>query len=372
MNKNHHVVIMAGGIGSRFWPMSRSNRPKQFLDVLGTGKSLLQLTYERFLTFIPKENIWIVTHKQYVYLVQEQLPDMPVECILPEPVGRNTAPCVAYAAFRIQSINPKARMVVAAADHLILDSERFKQDILLALKATHKQDIIMTLGIHPIRPDTGYGYIQFLDLPDKSLGYNKVKTFTEKPTLEIAQSFLQSGDFLWNSGIFIFSIKTILKSFEKYMPELYELFSGIRKKLNSPEESASIKAVYDRCKNISIDNGIMELADNVYVIPGLFGWSDLGTWLSLYNEYEKDYLGNAVNGKAMMYNASNNMVHIENKEKLVLIEGLENYIVVDTQNVLMIARMNSEQRIKEFVSDVKNTKDEKVLRPDKNGTNPYV
>lgn len=353
MNKNHHVVIMAGGIGSRFWPMSRSGRPKQFLDVLGTGQTLIQQTYERFLAIIPQENIWVVTNSQYTNLVKDQLPDLPVQNILPEPVGRNTAPCVAYAAFRIHQVNPKARMVVAASDHLILNPEKFRKDILLALTAT-KEDIIMTLGIQPTRPDTGYGYIQYLESPEtQETGYHKVKTFTEKPTREIALSFIQSGDFLWNSGLFIFSTKTILKAFEKFMPELYELFSGIRKELNGPNEPSAIKSVYDRCKNISIDNGIMELADNVFVIPGHFGWSDLGTWVSLYQEYPKDYLGNAVYGKGMIYNSSNNIIRVEKKDKLVLIEGLEKYIIVDTDNVLLICKMDSEQRIKEFVSDVR-------------------
>lgn len=354
MNKNHHVVIMAGGIGSRFWPMSRSNRPKQFLDVLGMGTTLIQQTYERFLKIIPTENIWVVTNTQYVGMVQEQLPNIPVSNILAEPVGRNTAPCVAYAAFRIHQLNPKARMVVAASDHLIMNPEKFQKNILLALTASGKEEIIMTLGIQPTRPDTGYGYIQFRESPDtEGLGYHKVKTFTEKPTKEIAQSFIQSGDFLWNSGIFIFSTKTILKSFEKFMPELYELFQGIRKQLNSPEEPTAVKSVYDRCKNISIDNGIMELAENVFVIPGHFGWSDLGTWVSLYQEYQKDYLGNAVYGKGMIYNSSNNIIRVEKKDKLVLVEGLEKYIIVDTENVLLICKMDSEQRIKEFVGDAK-------------------
>jgi mannose-1-phosphate guanylyltransferase len=354
MNKNHHVVIMAGGIGSRFWPMSRSNRPKQFLDVLGTGKTLIQQTYERFLEIIPAENIWVVTNTQYTDLVREQLPNLTESNILPEPVGRNTAPCVAYAAFRIHQVNPKARMVVAASDHLIMNPDRFRKDILLALTATKTEDIIMTLGIQPSRPDTGYGYIQYLDSPETSgSGYHKVKTFTEKPTREIALSFIQSGDFLWNSGIFIFSVKTILKAFEKFMPELHELFVGIRKQLNTPEEAPAIKSVYDRCKNISIDNGIMELAENVFVIPGHFGWSDLGTWVSLYQEYQKDYLGNAVYGKGMIYNSSNNIIRVEKKDKLVLVEGLEKYIIVDTDNVLLICKMDSEQRIKEFVGDAK-------------------
>ncbi len=353
MNKNHHVVIMAGGIGSRFWPMSRSNRPKQFLDVLGTGETLIQQTYKRFQEIIPNENIWVVTNTQYVGMVREQLPEILETNILAEPVGRNTAPCVAYAAFRIHQLNPKARMVVAASDHLIMSPDKFQKDILLALTAT-KEEIIMTLGIQPTRPDTGYGYIQFRESPKTAeSGYHQVKTFTEKPTREIAQSFIQSGDFLWNSGIFIFSIKTIMKAFEKFMPELYELFQGIRKQLNTPEEALAVKSVYDRCKNISIDNGIMELAENVYVIPGHFGWSDLGTWVSLYQEYQKDYLGNAVYGKGMIYNSSNNIIRVEKKDKLVLVEGLDKYIIVDTENVLLICKMDSEQRIKEFVGDAK-------------------
>ncbi|NBV12924.1 MAG: mannose-1-phosphate guanylyltransferase [Sphingobacteriia bacterium] len=359
MNKNHHVVIMAGGIGSRFWPMSRTHRPKQFLDVLDTGRTLIQQTWDRFETLVPKENIWVVTNSSYLNWVNTQLPEMSQDRILLEPMGRNTAPCVAYAAFRIHQVNPKAKIVVAASDHLILQGEKFGHDILTALDSVGKSDMLMTLGIKPTRPDTGYGYIQYVEnkeTPDAS--YFKVKTFTEKPTLEIAQSFLQSGDFLWNSGIFIFSAKTILKSFEEYMPELFELFSSIRKKLDTPDETDAIAEVYARCKNISIDNGIMELAQNVYVIPGDFGWSDLGTWVSLYQQYEKDYLGNAVSGKGKIYGSSGNMIRCEHPDKLVLIEGLENYIVVDTDNVLLICKMSSEQKIKEFVGDVKKEKKE--------------
>jgi mannose-1-phosphate guanylyltransferase len=266
-------------------------------------------------------------------------------------MGRNTAPCVAYAAFRIHQVNPKAKIVVAASDHLILQGEKFGHDILTALDSVGKSDILMTLGIKPTRPDTGYGYIQYVEnkeTPDAS--YFKVKTFTEKPTLEIAQSFIQSGDFLWNSGIFIFSAKSILKSFEEYMPELFELFSSIRKKLDTPDETDAIAEVYARCKNISIDNGIMEKAQNVKVILADIGWSDLGTWKSLYEIKEKDEKQNVIEGRVLIFDTEKCIIKTPH-HKLVVVHGLQNYIVAEHGNALMICPKEQEQQVKLFVEE---------------------
>ena len=279
---------MAGGIGSRFWPMSRSNFPKQFHDILGTGKTLIRMTFERFSGFLPPENIFVVTNARYLSLVQEQLPELALHQILPEPIGRNTAPCINYAFAKIGSKNPKATIFVAASDHLILDEPAFLKDAALALKVCSERSYIMTLGIQPSRPDTGYGYIQYIEENDLD-PYHKIKTFTEKPELEIAKSFIRSGDFLWNSGMFVFSVNTISAAFEKYLPDMFELFAGIKGSYFTDAEAAAIEDVYLKCKNVSIDIGIMEHAGNVYVIPSDCGWSDLGTWGSMYEHMEKDY-----------------------------------------------------------------------------------
>src|SRR6185503_19754469 len=275
MNKHNYVVIMAGGIGSRFWPMSRQNYPKQFLDILNTGKTLIQWTFDRFASFIPKENIYVVTSNEYRDIVHKQLPQMPEENILGEPSRKNTAPCIAYISFKLQQKDPKASLIVAPADHLILDTKGFTKVCLEALSFVGKHSAFITLGIKPTYPNTGYGYIQH-EQHSVSDNVYKVKTFTEKPNLELAKTFLASGDFLWNAGIFVWQVKNILLAFEKYLPEMYELFAAEKDTLNTSGERKALEQIYPQCTNISIDFGIMEKAHNVYVIPSSFGWSDLG------------------------------------------------------------------------------------------------
>ena len=297
---------MAGGIGSRFWPMSTSEKPKQFLDILGVGKTLLQQTYERFVSICPKENIFIVTNRQYDDLVIEQL-QVSDEQIISEPVRRNTAPCIAYASYKIAQLNPDANIVVAPSDHLILKEDAFRDIINLAFKKSSSEDCLITLGIKPSRPDTGYGYIQFIEAKDEeSKLIKRVKTFTEKPDLKLALGFLSSGDFYWNSGIFIWSLKSILSAMDTLLPEVSDLFKEGKDKYNTSAEGDFIESTYQQCKNISIDYGIMEKADNVFVVLSDFGWSDLGTWGSLYDNLSKNGKDNAVIGKKVfMYDSSN-------------------------------------------------------------------
>lgn len=352
MRENFFVVIMAGGIGTRFWPVSRTEFPKQFHDILGRGKSLVQETFDRFAAYIPEENIYIVTNERYNDLVQEQLPALKPDQILLEPIGRNTAPCVAYASYKIHSKNPKATLVVAPADHLIQDEDMFKEDILLAMNTASKKEVIMTLGITPSRPDTGYGYIQYLKGENGS-GYYKVKTFTEKPNLELAKSFLASGDFLWNSGIFIFSTQTILNAFNSFLPEIGEPFAEINDTYYSEKEREAIEQLYSTCKNISIDYGIMEKAQNVYVIPSSFSWSDLGTWSSVHSHTDQDGEGNAAPDQTVFYDCKDNVIRVSKSDKVVVIDGLEGYIVVDTDDALLICRKDNEQFIKQIVGDMR-------------------
>lgn len=351
MNKNTYAVIMAGGIGSRFWPFSRTSNPKQFHDVLGVGESMLQLTANRLHEICLQENIYVVTNKDYRNLVAEQLPFLHESQILCEPIGRNTAPAIAYACFKIAGLNPDANIVVMPSDHVVLKEEAFKTTLEKALAASEKENKLITLGIKPSRPDTGYGYIQFIDdVPGSEL--KKVKTFTEKPNLEIAKMFLESGDFVWNSGIFIWNSKTILQAFRTHLSEIAEIFEDGASYLNTQHEDEFIAKAYSHSRNISIDYGIMEKADNVYVLLSDFGWSDLGTWNSLYSIGHKDENGNVIDGDVLIYDAKNNIVKTP-KERLVVIQGLEGYIVAEFDNVLMICKKEEEQRVKEFVSDVK-------------------
>jgi mannose-1-phosphate guanylyltransferase len=360
MKKNTYAAIMAGGIGSRFWPASRTSVPKQFLDIIGTGRTLIQATYDRFLKICPKENIFILTHTDYVSLVKEQLPDLTDEQILTEPARKNTAPCIAYSAFKINKINPDANIIVAPSDHIILNEEEFVRIADLAVDFVSKNNALATLGIRPTRPDTGYGYIQFYE-EEASPGIHKVKTFTEKPQKEVAKQFLASGDFLWNGGIFIWNVKTILSSLEKNLLEVYDAFVEAEPSILSENEKEAVEKAFITCPSISIDYGVMEKASNVYTLPSSFGWSDLGTWASLYAEKEKDYLKNAVNGKnVVVYDSNNNIINVPN-EKLVVIQGLENFIVVDTDDVLLICSKDEEQRIKEFTHDIKMKKGDKYL-----------
>lgn len=359
MNQNWYVVIMAGGIGSRFWPYSRNSYPKQFLDVLNTGSSLLQMTVKRFDTICPPENIYIVTNKDYEGLVKEQLPGIRPEQILSEPVKRNTAPCVAYASYKIREKNPDATMVVAPSDHLIFREKDFTDSIRKGLEEAEKGDKLITLGIKPNRPETGYGYIQYHRTEDSVL--KKVKTFTEKPQLELAQKFLESGDFVWNAGIFIWKANSIISSFEAFLPEQAEIFEEGRKKFYTSGEEDFIKNAYSQCKNISIDYGIMEKAENVYVMLTDFGWSDLGSWNSLHEIYpEKDGSANAVDGNALLFDSSDCMVKGDN-DKLIVVQGLEGYLVAQCNDVTLICKKDDEQRFREYVSEVKSKKGDKFL-----------
>ncbi len=360
MNRHHYVVIMAGGIGSRFWPMSRQNFPKQFLDILNTGKTLIQWTFERFVSFIPVENIFVVTSQEYSGIVHAQLPLLPVANILGEPSRKNTAPCIAYISFKLQQMDPLASLIVAPADHLILDTLAFNKVCLEALSFVNKHNAFITLGIKPTYANTGYGYIQH-DQVSVTDNVYKVKTFTEKPNLELARTFLASGDFLWNAGIFVWQVKNIIQAFEKYLPEMYDVFTADKDKFNTPAEKSALEHIYPLCTTISIDFGIMEKADNVYVIPSSFGWSDLGTWNSAYENLDKDYLENAVAGEnAVVIDATRCIVHARN-EKLVVLQGLDNFIVVDTKDVLLICKREKEQEIKEYVAEVKRNKGDRYL-----------
>jgi len=360
MNKHHYVAIMAGGIGSRFWPMSRTNYPKQFLDILGTGKTLIQQTFERYSKVVPTENIYVVTSNEYAILVKKQLPEIAEENILSEPYRKNTAPCIAYISFKLISKDPKACMVAAPSDHLVLETDEFVKTTHNALNFVDHLNALVTLGIKPNYPNTGYGYIQH-DTLEAAPGIFRVKTFTEKPNLELAKTFIASGDFLWNAGIFFWKVKNILTAFEKYLPEMYEVFAAEKDKFNSPEEAAVLNDIYTQCSNISIDFGIMEKADNVYVIPASFGWSDLGTWKSAWENIEKDSLENAVAGKkVVVIDSTKCMVHVPDT-KLVVLQGLENFIVVDTKDVLLICKKEKEQEIKDYVAEVKKAVGDKYL-----------
>ena len=360
MNKHNYVAIMAGGIGSRFWPMSRTNFPKQFLDILNTGKTLIQSTYERFASFIPAENIFVVTSNEYVNIVKKQLPDIPMQNILGEPSRKNTAPCIAYISFKLHQLDPKASLIVAPADHIILDTTAFTKVSLEALAFVNKHNAFITLGIKPTYANTGYGYIQYEQHGVTDNVY-KVKTFTEKPNLELAKTFIASGEFLWNAGIFVWQVKNIITAFEKYLPEMYDVFFAEKERFNTPDENNALNEIYPQCPSLSIDFGIMEKADNVYLIPSSFGWSDLGTWNSAYENLEKDYLANAVAGEnVIVIDATKCVVHAPHN-KLVMLQGLDDFIIVDTEDVLLICKKEKEQEIKEYVAEVKRNKGEKFL-----------
>ncbi len=354
---------MAGGIGSRFWPMSRTAHPKQFMDILGTGQTLLQQTYNRFLRLCPKENIYIVTNDSYVDLVKAQISGIDDAVILSEPVRKNTAPCVAYACYKIAQLNPDAITIIAPSDHLITKEDTFVKAIKSCVRKAAAEDCLVTLGIRPSRPDTGYGYIQFVETETKELDsrIKKVKTFTEKPDLEMAKFFLQSGDFLWNSGIFVWSVKSVIKAFETHSPEMAASFKEGNAVYNTPQEAEFIAGVYNQCKSISIDYAIMEKAENVYVRASVIGWSDLGTWGSLYGHIKRDEDHNAVVGKNVItYNSKNCIINVP-QDKLVILQGLEGYIVVESDGILLICKKEDEQQIKTFVNDVKITKGEKFV-----------
>jgi mannose-1-phosphate guanylyltransferase len=359
-SKHNYVAIMAGGIGSRFWPMSRTAYPKQFLDILNTGKTLIQQTYDRYKKLVPEENIFIITSTEYVPIVKKQLPQLKEENILGEPSRKNTAPCVAYISFKLLAKDPEAVLVVAPADHMVTEANEFIKTSKKALDFVSHINALVTLGIKPTYPNTGYGYIQH-ETTAAAPDIYKVKTFTEKPNAELAQTFIASGDFLWNAGIFIWKVKNIITAFEKYLPEMYEVFAAEKDKFNTHEEKEAIEQIYPQCTNISIDFGIMEKTDNVYIIPSSFGWSDLGTWNSAWDNMHRDYLDNAVAGKnVMIIDATKCVVHAEDN-KLMVLQGLDDFIVVDTKDALLICRKEKEQEIKEFVAEVKRNKGDKFL-----------
>ncbi len=349
MDKNLHVVLMAGGIGTRFWPYSRNARPKQFLDVLGTGRTLLQATVDRYWPICSPENIWIVTHEEHAALVAEQLPAIPKDQILAEPMRKNTAPCIAYAANKIFLRDPDAVMIVSPTDHLILSEAEFIQTLQKAVDQAKSQDKLITLGIKPTRPETGYGYIQFLEAKSS---LKKVKTFTEKPAIALAKTFLESGDFVWNSGVFIWSVKAILRAFQRYVPELSEAFEEIRPQMFTSDERAVITRVYAQTKNISIDYGVMEKADNVYVSLGKFTWSDLGSWASLHEASIRDDYNNVVNANALVYSTRNSVIKGP-QDKLLVVQGLNGYLVGIFENVVIICEKDKEEMFRRYVNDLK-------------------
>jgi mannose-1-phosphate guanylyltransferase len=349
MNKNLYVVLMAGGVGVRFWPYSRNSKPKQFLDVLGTGKTLLQSTLERFLPICPPENIFVVTHEEHAELVKQQLPQLTYDQILAEPMRKNTAACIAYACTKINQKNSEAIIVVSPSDHLILKENEFLEIIKKAADQAKAQDKLITLGITPTRPETGYGYIQFHT--EKSFA-KKVKTFTEKPELSLAKKFLESGDFVWNSGIFIWGVQAIIKAFQSHLPEMAEAFEEIKTKLGTPEEKEAIRSTYAQCKNISIDYGVMEKAQNVYVCLGNFSWSDLGSWASIHEISSKDSNNNVINANALTYDSRNCIIK-GSGDTLIVAQGLNGYLIGEFGNVFIVCEKDKEEQFRRFVNDVK-------------------
>lgn len=358
-NKHRYCVIMCGGIGSRFWPYSRTNLPKQFIDFLGTGRTLLQMSYDRILPIVPKENIIIVTNAAYAPLVKEQLPDVSDTHILLEPARRNTAPCIAWAAYHIAARDPKASMIVTPSDHLITREREFEASVLRGFDFVEHNDALLTLGITPTRPETGYGYIQIGPEVEKDI--NMVKTFTEKPSLELAKVFLDTGEFFWNSGIFIWSADAICNALHEHAPEISALFNEGKEAFGTAEETEFIRTNFPACMSISIDFAVMEKAQNVYVETVGFGWSDLGTWGALYDQSPKNRDANVVqNCNVMAYNSSGNIFAVRG-EKLVVVDGLKDFIVADAGDVLLICPKSEEQRIKQMVNDTKLTFGDKFL-----------
>ncbi len=354
---------MAGGIGSRFWPLSKIYKPKQFLDILGTGRTLLQATYDRFSEVFLPGNIMVVTNYIYRDFVLEQLPGLDPSQVLLEPMRKNTAPCIAYANYRIKQMNPDAVVVVSPADHLILKQDVFLGEIKKALEAASNENILLTLGIKPNRPETGYGYIQASTkvVDGKPDNFRKVKTFTEKPDIELARVFYESGEFYWNSGIFIWSLKTIMEAFARHLPDIDALFAADESVFGSSGEEKYITDIYAVCTNISVDYGIMEKAEEVYVFYSDFGWSDLGSWGSLYEHSDHDVNGNMLTGKNVFtYDVKNSIINFPD-DKIVVLHGLDEFIVVESGNILLVCKKEDEQRIKQFVNDVKIEKGEEYL-----------
>ena len=347
---NNHLVIMAGGVGSRFWPMSTAEKPKQFIDVMGIGKSLLQLTVERFSGLVNPENVWVVTNKNYADTVAEQLPDMPKDHILCEPCRRNTAPCIAYVSWRIKKKDPKANIVVSPSDHIVMDVQEFRRVVENCLIFTSESDAIVTLGMKTSRPETGYGYIQ-ADLSSPSLRNKqifRVDSFREKPDLQTAEQYIKKNNYFWNAGIFIWNVSTIVNAFRVYQPKLAKIFEALLPVYGTAQEQEAINEQFPKCENISVDYAIMEKAEEIFVCPADFGWSDLGTWGSLLSQSRHDLYGNALIGPSInIYDSHNCIVHTT-QEKKVVIQGLDGYIVAENDDTLLICKLSEEQRIKQF------------------------
>jgi len=348
MRNPNYVVIMAGGVGSRFWPISRNSYPKQFLDILGIGQTLIQQTYNRFEKLVPIENIFVITADDYIDIVKEQLPLLPVDNILGEPCRKNTAPCIAYLSFKLMQKDPEAVLIIAPADHLILNQPTFLEICNQALHFAINNKSLLTLGITPTYANTGYGYIQRSE-HEVSPSIYKVKQFTEKPNIEKANAFIASGDYLWNAGIFVWKAETILEAFKTWLPDIYELFQNAWDSYNTADEKKVVDEIYKQCRSISVDVGIMEKAENVYIYPSAFGWSDLGTWTSAWENMPKDTSNNAVSGNSVVIiDASKCVVHAPHK-KTVVVQGLDNFIIVDTLDALLICSKDKEQDIKQYV-----------------------
>ena len=347
---NNYLVIMAGGIGSRFWPMSTPECPKQFIDILGVGRTLLQLTYDRFHGICPPENIWILTNAKYTSLVQEQLPEVPANNILSEPCRRNTAPCIAYVSWRIKKENPKANVVVTPSDHIVTNSTEFRRVVHSCLKFTSETDAIVTLGMKPTRPETGYGYIQ-ADLSSTSARNKeifRVDSFREKPDLETAEKYIRNKSYFWNAGIFIWRVSTIVNAFRIYMPSMSKIFENMFPILGTPQEQAIINERYPECESISVDYAIMEKASEIFVCPADFGWSDLGTWGSLLAQTKKDLYGNGLIGQNISVFDTHNCIIHTTEERKVVVQGLDGYIIAEKEGTLLICKLSEEQRIKQF------------------------
>lgn len=352
MSKNHFAVIMAGGIGSRFWPLSTSQHPKQFHDIMGQGKSLIRSTFERLQQVCPAENIYVVTNERYSGLVQEHLPEIAEEQVLKEPLARNTAPCLAYATQHILRKNPDGVMVVAPADHLIMNEENFSKIIKKSMKFAQQEDVLVTLGIKPTRPDTGYGYIQFHD-GEKKNGFHKVKTFTEKPDEEMAKYFLECGEFLWNAGIFVWTANAIDKAIKQHLPDMHKAFAKGKEVYGTAKEKDFISKTYETCSMVSIDYGIMEKADNVYVYPSDFSWSDIGTWNAVYELLQKNKDGNVTKGDCVFLRQAKDNIVMAPNNKLIAINGVDNLIVVEHDGKLLVTTRDKEQEIRHLVNELK-------------------
>ena len=350
---SNHLVIMAGGVGSRFWPMSTADRPKQFIDILGVGRSLLQLTYDRFKGICPPENVWIVTNKKYADVVREQLPEVKAENILLEPCRRNTAPCIAYVSWRIKSQDPKANVVITPSDHIVTDNEEFRRIIRQCMNFTSETDAIVTLGMKPNRPETAYGYIQ-ADLSSSSPRNKeifRIDMFREKPDLETAEKYIRQNNFFWNAGIFIWSVSTIVNAFRVYSPAISKVFEGLLNVYGTEKEQETIDARYPECENISVDYAIMEKAEEIFVCPANFGWTDLGSWSSLLMHTRHDLYGNSLIGDNISVYDSHNCIIHTTQEKKVVVQGLDNYIVAEKDDSLLVCKLSEEQRIRQFSGD---------------------